>query len=371
MYNVGGALGGVVAFFIGSKLGRKRTMLTGLVITTIGAIIQCTAQNIAQLIVGRIICGIGVGIMTSTVGIWQGEVCPAKTRGRYLTFQLLLGANTGLFLAQWMNYGFSGYSTRVAFVFPLAFQLVFIILATVMLMCGLPDSPRWLYREGRHQEALEVLHRVDMSKTPAEREENVKRRFAEIQEVTILEQRGQKNQYAALFTNGPTQNFRRLVLACSTMAFHQLVGTNSITYFQPTLLTIFIGVDHATSLWITGLLSVTSIFAALVPVLTIDRFGRRPFLYGGAACQAVIFIIIAVLLGTSPPQGDHAKGVGAVVLIFLWFAVNSMTWLGPSWAYPAEILPLAIREKGLALGNVFYWAFQVMIVEVSNLNNLT
>lgn len=82
MYNIGGFIGSLIAFFVSDELGRRRTVLSGIVVCTVGAIIQCSATNLGELVSGRIISGVGVGTMTSTVGLWQAETCPAKTRGR-------------------------------------------------------------------------------------------------------------------------------------------------------------------------------------------------------------------------------------------------------------------------------------------------
>jgi len=358
MYNIGGCIGSAVAFFTGAKLGRRKTTLTGIAICVIGAIIQATSVNIGELISGRIICGVGVGIMTSTVGIWQAEVTPSRSRGAYLSMQLLGGTATGLFLAQWINYGFHATTTRIAFVFPVAFQLIFLLTAAVLIPF-LPESPRWLVRQGNREEAHAVLERLSSS--------NVEARLGEIEDAVALENQAGDNQYKALFTLGPTQNLRRLGLACGTMIMHQLGGVNSVTYYLPTLTQTFIGASHVESLWITGLSSLTSWLFAIVPVLAIDRVGRRVFLYGGAVWQCAMFIIIAVLLARaeSHPDQAHKLGVVAIVIVFLFYGGNSMTWLGPSWAYPTEVLPLQIREKGLALGNICYWLFQFMIVEIT------
>lgn len=323
-YNLGGFLGSMIAFFFGHILGRRRAILTGIAITTIGAIIQCAATNLGELVSGRTICGTGVGVMTSTVGLWQAETVPAQSRGRYLCFQLLFGAAGGLFLAQWINYGFHAYTGRVAFTFPVAFQMVFLV-SSGTLVTFLPESPRWLVKQGRIDEARDILTRLQPDM-------DLESRLAQILEADALEKSVKGNQFVALFSRGPTQNLRRVGLACGTMIFHQLAGINSVTYYIPTLLISFIGLSHQTALWVAGMTSITSIIFALVPVLTIDTYGRRPFLWGGAIWQAITFSIVAALLATTPAHGEgkHRFGVATIVMIFLYYGGNAAGWLGPS-----------------------------------------
>jgi MFS family permease len=193
--------------------------LTGICITTIGAIPFATATNIGTLVGGRVVCGIGVGVMSSTVGLWQAETAPANSRGKYLVAQLLCGANLGLFLAQWINYGFYAQTGRAAFVFPVAFQLVWLLIAAILVL-GLPESPRWLAKYDRTDEAHEILVRLLGP-------EQAQQAMQQILESNELESRVAGSQISALFRNGPTQNFRRVCLACGVMIMHQLNGVNS------------------------------------------------------------------------------------------------------------------------------------------------
>jgi hypothetical protein len=153
----------------------------------------------------------------------------------------------------------------------------------------LPESPRWLVKQDRREETLEILIRLQGIA-------DAELRLAEIIEVDSLERRVEGNQYLQLFKSGPTQNFRRLSLTCGAMIMHQLSGINSATYYLPTLLIQFINLPHKSAVWVTGLSSVTSLICALVPVLTIDRLGRRGFLWGGAIWQGVTFAVSAALL---------------------------------------------------------------------------
>lgn len=331
MYNIGGCIGSAIAFCIGHSLGRRRIILTGVAIVSIGAIVQCSATIIVELVTGRIIRGIGVGFIISTIGLWLGETMPAKSRGAFLTFQLLGGACCGLFLSQWINYGFNAVASRTAFTFSVAFQFIFLT-TRGSLVAVLPESPRWLVKMNRRDQALDVLARL-------QGHADAELSLVEIVEADLVERHTQGNQFLQLFKSGPTQNFRRLSLACGVMIMHRLSGVNSVTYYLPTLLIKFVGLSRQTALWVAGLSSVASIICAIVPVFTIDRFGRRAFLYGGALWQCATFVVLAALLANHD-KSPRTSGVVAIAMIFLYFGRNSLNWLGPSWVYPAEILPL-------------------------------
>lgn len=132
----------------------------GSVILVIGAILQTAAYHVPQMIIGRFVAGIGNGMNTASIPVWQSETVPARHRGHVMVLQLALN-QVGNVISQWINYGMTFIaSNSVAWRFSLAFQTFFAILMTILLVPLLLDSPRWLVLKSRNDEALEVIRRL-------------------------------------------------------------------------------------------------------------------------------------------------------------------------------------------------------------------
>ena len=137
IYEIGCLIGagGIIAF--GDKLGRRRSVIIGACIMLVGAAIQTASFGIAQLIVGRIVTGVGNGMNTSTIPVWQSEMAPPKIRGFLVLFEGAL-ITAGIMLAYWLNYGFWFVTQYGSFQwrFPIAFQAVFgVILILLVWLC--------------------------------------------------------------------------------------------------------------------------------------------------------------------------------------------------------------------------------------------
>jgi len=106
LYDIGCFLGAILTVVIGEPLGRKKSILLGTTIMSIGAILQITAYGVPQMIVGRIIAGIGNGINTATAPVWQGETSKASWRGKLIVIEMIMNI-FGFSLSNWMTYAFS------------------------------------------------------------------------------------------------------------------------------------------------------------------------------------------------------------------------------------------------------------------------
>ena len=110
LYDIGCVVGSIVCYFVGERLGRRTMLISGGLIMIVGAAILASSYTVAQLIVGRIVTGIGNGMNSSTAPVYQGECSPARIRGALLTLQ---GTVTilGVVIAYWADYGTSFYDS--------------------------------------------------------------------------------------------------------------------------------------------------------------------------------------------------------------------------------------------------------------------
>ena len=144
IYEIGCLIGAIGIIAFGDKLGRRRSILIGASIMIIGAIIQTTSFGLAQLIVGRIVTGVGNGMQTSTIPVYQSEIAPPKNRGFLVLFEGAL-ITLGIVIAYWLNYGFWFITDMGSFQwrFPIAFQIVFAVLLIIGILL-FPESPRYV-----------------------------------------------------------------------------------------------------------------------------------------------------------------------------------------------------------------------------------
>ncbi|KAK5631789.1 hypothetical protein RRF57_007503 [Xylaria bambusicola] len=358
IYDLGCLFGAIFILNVGDQLGRRRAIIAGGIIMIFGALIQVTAYPghapLAQFIIGRIVTGIGNGINTSTIPTYQAECSKTSNRGLLICIQ---GGTIafGTLIAYWLDYGASFGPADLVWRFPIAFQIVFgIIVSTAMLW--LPESPRWLLTHERYEEATNVIaairgYEVDSQETATERG-------------IILDSirasgvfGGKSTPYKALFTNGKTQHFRRMLLGASSQFMQQVGGCNAVIYFFPILCETFITPgDHNMALLLGGVNAV-----ATVSWFLIERVGRRKLFIWGTVGQGLSMVLA---FGALIP-GTQSAAIGTCVALFTYIASFGATWLPLPWLYPAEINPIMTRAKANAVSTCTNWLFNFFIVLIT------
>ncbi|KAF2732475.1 sugar transporter STL1 [Polyplosphaeria fusca] len=353
-YNVGCFCGAIACIWIGDILGRRKTIFFGSIIMVVGAVLQCSAFQLSHFIVGRIITGIGNGINTSTVPTWQSETCKAHRRGMMVMIEgaLITG---GICLSYWIDFGFSFLEpSTISWRFPIAFQIVFALIILAFIL-ELPESPRWLILKGQEDEAKNVLAAL----SDLDREDPyIQSEFTAIKD-TVLE--AADASFKDLFTMDENRHFHRVALAYVNQVFQQISGINLITYYAAQIYEQYIGLSPFLSRILAAANGTEYFLASWIAVFTIEKFGRRSLMLFGAAGMAAS---MAVLAGTTS-QTSGALGIVAAAFLFIFNTFFAIGWLGMTWLYPAEIVPLRIRAPANALSTSANWAFNFMVVMVT------
>ncbi|KAI0942746.1 hypothetical protein AcW1_003295 [Taiwanofungus camphoratus] len=341
LYDVGAAFGAIFAASSAEQLGRKRTLMLGSIILIIGTVLMGTSFGRVQMMIARIVTGIGIGYITSVTPVYQSEISLPEHRGWQVCCQLtsMLG---GLMLAYWINYGFYFHHSSVQWRFPLLFQCVFAVYI-IIVTAFLPDSPRWLLRHDatpdRGTLVLAKLRNLPMDHPIVQREKK------EILDAIELEAK-EEGTWMDLFRDNGIMGNKRFYLSLAIQFMQQMSGINIVTYYAPTLFQQSLGMTQEKSLFLGCWLQVWYIIASFLTWFTIDRVGRRKLWITMAIAQCIILVLEAICVKIN----NSSSSIAAVFFIFLFEACFTWGWMATVWIYPAEILPLKIRAKGAALG---------------------
>ncbi|KAL6647231.1 hypothetical protein ACP70R_014668 [Stipagrostis hirtigluma subsp. patula] len=347
----------VASFFAATvtrAFGRKWSMFGGGLTFLVGAALNGAAENVAMLIIGRILLGVGVGFANQSVPVYLSEMAPARLRGMLnIGFQLMI--TIGILAAELINYGTNkikaGYGWRVSLALA-AVPAGIITLGALFL----PDTPNSLLERGHADEARRMLRRVRGT-------EDIGEEYADL--VAASEE---ARQVRHPWRNILQRRYRaQLTMAVMIPFFQQLTGINVIMFYAPVLFDT-LGFKSDASLMSAVITGLVNVFATLVSVFTVDRLGRRKlFLQGGTQmiiCQIVVGTLIAIKFGTSG-IGEIPKGYAAVVVVFICAYVAGFAWSwGPlGWLVPSEIFPLEIRPAGQSINVSVNMLFTFVIAQ--------
>ncbi|KAF2186247.1 general substrate transporter [Zopfia rhizophila CBS 207.26] len=331
---------------LADRFGRRVAAASGVFITGIGAAIQTSARSpggLGMMITGRIVCGFGLAIVSTSVPLYQSEISPAKHRGRYVVINHV-GLVAGLATAFWVGYGVSHwesmrgnyYGWKLSMAVQFIFEFFFLL---GVFFC--PETPRWLAEQGRNQEARENLawlRALDPS------DEIVAGEMREI-EKDIEERKLATNQsWTVLFTHRPL--FNRFWRAALLQFMAQMCGNTSMKYYLPSIF-MSLGINRKLSLMIGGIESTLKIGCTIIDTFLVDRWGRRITLVGACVVMSISLLLNGALPLAYPNNVNHAADYVCVLFIFLYTFGYSIGFGPAAWVYGSEIFPTNFRAKGL------------------------
>ena len=349
---VGSIVGVLFAGILSDKLGRKLTMVISAVLFSTSALGCALSADFAQLVVYRIIGGVGIGVVSIVSPLYISEVAVAQYRGRLVSlyqlavtvgflgaylvnYQLLAWAESGTQLSvDWLNKifitevwrGMLGMETLPAILF---FIIIFFI----------PESPRWLIVRGKELKAVNILEKIYNSITEAKSQLN------ETKSVLTSET---KSEWSLLMKPGI---FKAVIIGVCIAILGQFMGVNAVLYYGPSIFENA-GLSGGDSLFYQVLVGLVNTLTTVLALVIIDKVGRKKLVYYGVSGMVVSLILIGLYF----LFGDSLGVSSLFLLVFFLFyvfccavSICAVVFVLLSEMYPTKVRGLAMSIAGFAL----------------------
>jgi len=354
---IGCAIGAYVAGRLADKMGRIKVMLIGAGLFLISSIGAAAAFAVWDLVLWRVIGGLGIGIASVIAPAYISEVSPKAIRGRLASFQQL-AITLGIFAALLSDQLFAvtaGGASEPSLFGLAAWRWMFLVGIVPSVVYGilawrLPESPRYLAGDGREAEAKKVLQSI----VPAE---TVETSLKEITDSIRTEAELEKKSSI----RGSRFGLQPIVWVGIILAvLQQFVGINVIFYYSTTLWQA-VGFQEEDSFLISTITAVVNVAVTFIAIGLVDKVGRRPMLLTGSIGMFVSLAVTALAFSqaTTSASGDPslpgAWGPVALVAANLFVVSFGATWGPLMWVLLGEMFPNSIRATALGVGSMANW----------------
>ena len=340
---LGCALGAAGAGPLSDRFGRKKVLVLSAVFFFVSAVGTAVPQTITTFILYRILGGLGVGAASITSPMYIAEISPARIRGRMVSVNQF-AIVTGFLVVYFVNYfialqGDAGWNERVGWRWMFGSEalpaLVLLVLAFVV-----PESPRWLTKQGREKEALGILARVDGA-------DYARAELAGIKSALALESGSLKQLLL------PGMRIV-LVIGIALAVLQQVTGINVFLYFGTEIFKKM-GSGTNAALLQTVVVGVVNLSFTVVAIWTVDKIGRKPLMIVGSTGMGICLLAMGL--------GAYVQTTGLWMLLFIlgYIACFALS-VGPvTWVILSEIFPTRIRGRAMAVATVCLWIANYLV----------
>ncbi|CAF1372460.1 unnamed protein product [Adineta ricciae] len=346
--SAGTFIGALLGYPSGDYLGRRYGLICACLIFSIGVACQTAASSLPLFVIGRFIAGLGVGIISCIVPMYQSECAPKWIRGAIVSaYQLFI--TIGLLLAAIVNNGTKDIDSSNCYRIPTGLQLIWSAILSFG-MFFLPESPRYLVMKGNIDAAYQSQAKL-LSKNvdDSEVDNDIKELIADLE----LMKTYSTSSYADCFRMGPQKNLLRTLVGIFLQAWQQLTGINFIFYYGTSFF-------HASGIsqpfLITIITNIVNVVMTIPGMLLMDKLGRRKILIVGAIGMLICEYIVAII-GTIVGQSNPSAQKTLIVFVCVYIAFFASTWGPAAWVITSEIYPISIRAKCMSFSVASNWLF--------------
>ncbi|KAF4635971.1 hypothetical protein G7Y89_g2101 [Cudoniella acicularis] len=327
--------GGLPSVFTGQLAdyyGQLSVVMAGALVFVCGVALEGGSSKLAMFLVGRALAGFGQGMWLSNVSVYITEIAPSADRGKFVSMPQLM-ACFGVCSGYFTCYGTIQLESSMSWRAPFIIQGI--LGAALAISClYLPSSPRWLILQGRRDEALHAVERLDISRAEAEKDilrpnaSNSPRKLSAKEFLNIF-----KKEYRG-----------RTLLGLFILGMIQLCGIDGVLYYAP-ILFAQAGLPSGTASFLASGVSAILMLVISVPAfLYADRWGRRASAITGGIVLSTCMFIIGILYATSSVHAHSGVGRWLVIILIFTFAVSyCATWGVVGKIYASEIQPAQTR----------------------------
>ena len=330
---VGAMLGAIIGGSVADRIGRRATLLWGGGLFILGSILAPLSPNVFTLIVARALLGLAIGFTSVTAPVYVSELAPPQSRGRLISlYQFAL--TLGIALADLVGYWLAGeQSWRWMFGIGALPAVLF-----VMLVLTLPESPRWLFAQGRFSEAQSVLRTyTDPAGTKLL-----------LEDIEAALQTKVDRRWRSLWSPAARG---ALLIAVGFTVLQQVTGINTIIYYGPQIFALAGITSNKSAIFATLIVAVTNVLATIIALVLVDRLGRKPLLYMGVGGMTASLFLLSYAFHNQVTFGP-SLGMVATICLVVYIACFAFS-MGPiAWILVSEVFPLQIRARGVAAATI-------------------
>jgi len=348
---VGSIAGVIFAGALSDRLGRKKTMILSAILFTISAAGCAISANLDQLVIYRIIGGIGIGIVSIVCPLYISEVSPATHRGRMVSLYQL-AVTVGFLGAYLMNYYLQEQSAAFGSSSPMLTKIfgteiwrgmlgaeTLPALLFFFVIFFIPESPRWLIVKRREEHAALIFGRIYGEMSVVNSQINDTR--------AMLNTEGESDR-KLLFTPGI---FRAVLIGSAIAILGQFMGVNAVLYYGPSIFETS-GLSSGDSLFYQSLIGLVNMGTTVLALLIIDRVGRKKLVYTGVSGMILSLVMIGLYFLMGEAWGMSSLFLLGCFLAYIFFTAGSISaviFVFLSEMYPTKIRGLAMSIAGLSL----------------------
>jgi MFS transporter, SP family, arabinose:H+ symporter len=354
---VGCIAGVAVSGELTDRIGRKKPLLISAVLFLLSALGCATMPSLFMITASRFIGGVGIGLASNVVPLYISEIAPARSRGRLITYYQF-ALTLGILVAYLTNAGLLNYSLGHAGVAGSWFAIATTTevwrsmlglgaVPAVLFLLGLflvPESPRWLFQQGRMAEGKNILASIGMQ---AESEKEAS---------AIKNNEDNKVSYKELFS----PRWRKaLLIGLLLPLFSQFSGINAIIYYGPSILNNA-GSSLSSSLVSQVIFGAANMLFTLIAIWKVDSAGRRPLYLAGTAGAAISLLCTGICFASGA-----TTSIWLLVFVLAFLACFAFS-IGPlKFVVAAEIFPNKIRGRAMALSIMVMWIADTIVGQLT------